>query len=78
MLAHRLRRWPNLETALGECPVFDGIAPHRVARLRCFTGLDTFLDRTASVASVALTAAVAATASFAVVAFPAAAGTLPD
>ena len=22
MLAHRLRRWPNIETALGECPVF--------------------------------------------------------
>ena len=25
MLAHRLRRWPNIETALGECPVFAGI-----------------------------------------------------
>ena len=25
MLAHRLRRWPNIETALGECPVFPGI-----------------------------------------------------
>ena len=24
MLAHRLRRWPNIETALGECPVFAG------------------------------------------------------
>ena len=22
MLAHRLRRWPNIETAVGECPVF--------------------------------------------------------
>ena len=22
MLAHRLRRCPNIETALGECPVF--------------------------------------------------------
>ena len=25
MLAHRLRRWANIETALGECPVFAGI-----------------------------------------------------
>ena len=24
MLGHRLRRWPNIETALGECPVFAG------------------------------------------------------
>ena len=24
MVAHRLRRWPNIETALGECPVFAG------------------------------------------------------
>ena len=24
LLAHRLRRWPNIETALGECPVFGG------------------------------------------------------
>ena len=24
MLAHRLWRWPNIETALGECPVFAG------------------------------------------------------
>ena len=24
MLAHRLRRWPNIETALGEYPVFAG------------------------------------------------------
>ena len=24
MLAYRLRRWPNIETALGECPVFAG------------------------------------------------------
>ena len=24
MLAHRLRRWRNIETALGECPVFAG------------------------------------------------------
>ena len=24
MLAQRLRRWPNIETALGECPVFAG------------------------------------------------------
>ena len=22
MLAHRLRRWPNIETSLCECPVF--------------------------------------------------------
>ena len=22
MLAHRLRRWPNIETAMGECRVF--------------------------------------------------------
>ena len=25
MLAHCLRRWPNIETALGECLVFDGL-----------------------------------------------------
>ena len=25
MLAHRLRRWPNIETALGDCPVFAGV-----------------------------------------------------
>ena len=25
MLAHRLRRWPNIETALGESPVFAGL-----------------------------------------------------
>ena len=25
MLAHHLRRWPNIETALGERPVFAGI-----------------------------------------------------
>ena len=25
MLGHRLRRWPNIEIALGECPVFAGI-----------------------------------------------------
>ena len=24
LLAHRLRRWPNTETALGECPLFGG------------------------------------------------------
>ena len=24
MLKHRLRRWPNIETALSECPVFAG------------------------------------------------------
>ena len=24
MLAHRFRRWPNIETAVGECPVFAG------------------------------------------------------
>ena len=24
MLAHRFRSWPNIETALGECPVFAG------------------------------------------------------
>ena len=28
MLAHRLRRWPNIETALGECPVFAGMYPY--------------------------------------------------
>ena len=26
MLAHRLRRWPNIETTLGEWPVFAGIS----------------------------------------------------
>ena len=26
MLAHRLRRWPNIETTLGECLVFAGIS----------------------------------------------------
>ena len=25
MLAHRLRRWPNIETALGVRPVFAGL-----------------------------------------------------
>ena len=24
MLTHRLRCWPNIETTLGECPVFAG------------------------------------------------------
>ena len=24
---YRLRRWPNIETALGECPVFAGMFP---------------------------------------------------
>ena len=28
MLAHRLRRWPNIETALDECPVFAGDRVH--------------------------------------------------
>ena len=31
MLAHRRRRWPNIETALGECPVFSGMV--RVRKL---------------------------------------------
>ena len=31
-LAHRFRRWPNIETALGECPVFGG----QVLALRIF------------------------------------------
>ena len=26
MLGHRLRRWPNIENAVGECPVFSGNA----------------------------------------------------
>ena len=25
MLVQRLRRWSNIETALGECPVFAGV-----------------------------------------------------
>ena len=25
MLAHRLQRWPNIETALGDCLVFVGV-----------------------------------------------------
>ena len=25
MLAHRLRRWSNIDTALGECPVLAGM-----------------------------------------------------
>ena len=29
MLAHRLRRWTNIGTALGECPVFSGIPAPR-------------------------------------------------
>ena len=24
LLAHRFWRWPNIETELGECPVFGG------------------------------------------------------
>ena len=27
MLAHRLRRWPNIETTLSKCPVFAGRLP---------------------------------------------------
>ena len=33
ILAHRLRRWPNIETALGECSVFAG----EVVAERAFT-----------------------------------------
>ena len=28
MLVHRLRRWPNIETPLGECLVFAGTFIH--------------------------------------------------
>ena len=44
MLAHRLRRWPNIETALGECPVFavncvpiilpEMLSPSKVSKTR--------------------------------------------
>ena len=27
MLAHRLRRWPNIEPTHGQCPVFAGYLP---------------------------------------------------
>ena len=33
MLAHRLRRWPNIETALGECPVFAEHSVYMYLRL---------------------------------------------
>ena len=28
MLGQRLRRWTNIETALGECPVFEWVPPN--------------------------------------------------
>ena len=28
MLAHRLRRWPNIEPTHGQCPVFTGFVLH--------------------------------------------------
>ena len=28
MLVHRLRRWPNIDPTLGECPVISGRLPH--------------------------------------------------
>ena len=41
MLAHSLRRWPNINTALGQCPVFAGICPailnkHETLNQCCF------------------------------------------
>ena len=33
MLAHRLRRWPNIGTALGECLVFAGNNTQKVVSL---------------------------------------------
>ena len=29
MLGQRRRRWPNIKTALGECPVFAGLVPKK-------------------------------------------------
>ena len=40
MLAHRLRRWPNIETALCECPVFAGIALYCIHTNALYTELD--------------------------------------
>ena len=28
MLSYSLRRWPNIEIAFGDCPVFAGVLPH--------------------------------------------------
>ena len=33
LLAHSLRRWPNIETSLGECPAFGG----QVLAMRIFS-----------------------------------------
>ena len=33
IMVHRLRRWPNIETALGEYPVFAGIWSSLDARM---------------------------------------------
>ena len=38
MLNCSLQRWPNIETALGDCPVFAGVLPHSNAG-------DAFLPR---------------------------------
>ena len=38
MLAHRLRCWSGIETALGECPVFAGYADRNDIRLHmCYS-----------------------------------------
>ena len=41
MLAHRLRRWPNIETALGECLVFAGMTP---LYKKCIDYIDSAMD----------------------------------
>ena len=38
MLKYSLRRWPSIEIALGDCPVFSGVLPHSNAG-------DAFLPR---------------------------------
>ena len=35
MLSHRRRRWVNIETAMGECPVFAGVYLTGVIDMRC-------------------------------------------
>ena len=34
MLDHRLRRWPNVKPALGQCVVFAGLFPIRVRKYK--------------------------------------------
>ena len=44
MLAHRIRRWPNIETALGECLVFAGRAIITLSRCMVYLNFESKLD----------------------------------